>query len=202
MRWHDRAISRHHVGGRDRRIGGELQHAVPVLLQAAGETVAPRSLLSSTGADLWQRICGAGPATRSLIRLTAEVGPEFEDQADDLFTEVRDDESRHDDAVALRVSLDGTMLRMPAEERDGQAMEPGWREAACGVVAPLDSKGAMLTQGTFARRPEPGRTGLKCPISQEVSHGIHPAQAQRPEMGSCRWPGWSHCPGPAHIRAL
>ncbi len=112
------------------------------------------------------------------------MGPEFEDQADDLLTEVRGDEGRHDDAVALLVSLDGTMLRMPAEERDGQVYEHGWREAACGVVAPLDSKGAMLTQRTFARRPEPDRTGLKCPISQEVWHGIQPAAAQGRELKS------------------
>ncbi len=135
-------------------------------------------------ADLWQRICEAGPATRSLIRLTAEVGQEFEDQADDRLEEVRGDESRHDDAVALRVSRDGTMLRMPAEERDGQAMEPGWREATCGVVAQQGSAGTMLTQRTFARRPEPDRTGLKRQISQEVWHGIQPAAAQGRELKS------------------
>ncbi len=128
------------------------------------------------------RICGAGPATSSLIRLTAEMGQEFEDQADDLLTEVRGDESLHDDAVALRVSLDGTLLRMPAEERDGQAYEHGWREAACGVVAPRDSNGAMLTQRTFARLPEPGKTCLKRQISQEVWQGMPQAPAQGREL--------------------
>ncbi len=123
---------------------------------AAGLSAAiMASLPARDGADLWQRICGAGPATRSLIRLTAEVGPEFEDQADDRLEEVRGDESRHDDAVALRVSLDGTMLRMPAEERDGQADEHGWREAACGVVAQQGSAGTMLTQGLLPGFPNP-----------------------------------------------
>ncbi|MCY4007978.1 MAG: hypothetical protein OXE84_14330 [Rhodobacteraceae bacterium] len=64
-------------------------------------------------------------------------GQEFEDQDDDLRTEVRGDENLHDDVVALRVSLDGTRLRMHDEELDGQAAEPGWREAACGVMAQL-----------------------------------------------------------------
>ncbi|MCY4006969.1 MAG: hypothetical protein OXE84_09160 [Rhodobacteraceae bacterium] len=64
--------------------------------------------------------------------------------ADDLLTEVRDDENLYDDVVALRVSLDGTMLRMHAEELDGQAYEHGWREADCGVVAQLDSTGEGL----------------------------------------------------------
>ncbi len=112
------------------------------------------------------------------------MGQEFEDQADDRLEEVRGDESLHDDAVALRVSLDGTMLRMPAEERDGQVYEQGWREAACGVVAPLDSEGTMLTQRTFARLPEPGKTGLKRQISQEVWHGMPQAAGQDRELKS------------------
>ena len=70
---------------------------------------------------------------------------------------MRDDESRHDDAVALRVSLDGTMLRMHAEERDGQAYEQGWREAACGVVAQQGSEGTMLTQVLLPGFPNPAR---------------------------------------------
>ncbi len=74
------------------------------------------------------------------------MGPEFEDQADDLLEEVRGDEGLDDDAVALRVSRDGTLRRMPTEERDGQVYEHGWREAACGVVAQQGSHGAMLTQ--------------------------------------------------------
>ena len=35
-----------------------------------------------------------------LIRLTAEGGQEFEDQADDLLEEMRNDEDWHDDADA------------------------------------------------------------------------------------------------------
>ncbi len=130
------------------------------------------------------RICGAGPATSSLIRLTAEVGQEFEDQADDRLEEVRGDESLHDDAVALLVSLDGTLRRMHAEERDGQAHEHGWREAASGVVAQQGSHGAMLTQRTFARLPEPGQTCLKRPISQEVWQGMPQAAGQDRELKS------------------
>ena len=76
----------------------------------------------------------------------------------------------------------GMMMRMPAEERDGQATEPGWREAACGVVAQLDSEGTMLTQRTFARLPEPGKTCLKRQISQEVWHGMQLAAAQGREL--------------------
>ncbi len=112
------------------------------------------------------------------------MGPEIEDQADDLLTEVRGDEGRHDDAVALRVSRDGTLRRMPAEERDGQADEHGWREAACGVVAQQGSHGAMLTQRTFARLPEPGQTCLKRPISQEVWQGMPQAAGQDRELKS------------------
>ncbi len=67
-------------------------------------------------------------------------------EADNLLTEVRGDEGLDDDAVALRVSRDGTLLRMPAEERDGQADEQGWRAAAYGVVAQQGSHGTMLTQ--------------------------------------------------------
>ena len=146
---------------------------------AAGLSAAIMARLPARdGADLWQRICGAGPATRSLIRLTAEGGQEFEDQADDLLAEVRGDEDWHDDAVALRVSRDGTMLRMHEDAWNGQVMEPGGREVACGVVAQRGSEGTMLTQRTFARLPEPGQTCLKRQISQEVWHGMPQAAAQ------------------------
>ncbi len=126
----------------------------------------------------------AGLVAAIMASLTAEVGQKFEDQADDRLEEVRGDESRHDDAVALRVSRDGTRLRMPAEERDGQAYEHGWREAASGVVAQQGSHGAMLTQRTFARLPEPGQTCLKRPISQEVWQGMPQAGGQDRELKS------------------
>ena len=63
----------------------------------------------------------ADPATRSLIRLTAEVGQEFEDQADDLLTKVRDDEALHDDTVAEQ-GHEGAMLT--------QGLMPGFRNRA------------------------------------------------------------------------
>ncbi len=119
-----------------------------------------------------------------MIRLTAEVGPEFEDQADDRLEEMRGDESRHDEAVALRVSLDGTMLRMHEDAWNGQVTDPGWREAACGVVAQRGSEGTMLTQRTFARLPESGQTCLKRQISQEVWHWVQQAGAQNRELKS------------------
>ncbi len=81
---------------------------------AAGLSAAiMASLPARDGADLWQRICGAGPATRSLIRLTAEVGQEFEDQADDLLEEVR----------AMRA---GMMMRWPCGSR--------WMARCCGCL--------------------------------------------------------------------
>jgi len=150
---------------------------------AAGLSTAIRAHRPARdGAELWHRMWGAGPAPGSVIRLAAEVCQEFEDQADDRpddrLEEVRDDAALHEDTVALRVSRDGTMRRMPAQERDGQAMEPGGREAGCGVVAPRDSKGAMRIHRCFSRRPEPGKTRLKRPTRQEVWHGMQPAAAE------------------------
>ena len=71
------------------------------------------------------------------------------------------------------------MGRMHAEELDGQATEPGWREAACGVMAQLDSEETMLTQRYFARLPEPGTTCLKRQINQEVWHWMQQAAQGR-----------------------
>jgi len=119
---------------------------------AAGLSTAIRAHRPARdGTELWHRMWGAGPAPGSVIRLAAEVGQEFEDQADDRpddrLEEVRDDAALHEDTVALRVSRDGTMRRMPAQERDGQAMEPG-------------------------------KTRLKRPTRQEVWHGMQPAAAE------------------------
>ncbi|MCY4196742.1 MAG: hypothetical protein OXD33_07480 [Rhodobacteraceae bacterium] len=64
-------------------------------------------------------------------------------------------------------------------------MDRPWNRAgvaACGVVAPLDSEGTMLTQRTFARLPEPGQTCLKRQISQEVWHGMPQAAAESREL--------------------
>ena len=86
--------------------------------------------------------------------------------------ELRADEELHEDAVALLVSLDGVMVRMNAETVDGQAVEPGWREASSGVVAMLDAEGNTVQARYFGRLPEPGKTSLKAQVSQEVFHRL------------------------------
>ncbi len=49
------------------------------------------------------------------------MGREFADQAHDRLEDVRGDESLHDDAVALLVSRDGTLLRMHEEAWNGMS---------------------------------------------------------------------------------
>ena len=64
-------------------------------------------------------------------------------------------------AVSPLVSLDGVMMRMNAGTEDGKPTDAGWREASCGVVAPVGAEGSMLESRYFGRLPETGRTGLK-----------------------------------------
>ena len=130
------------------------------------------SLTARESEDAWVRLCGAGPSASSLLQLTAEAGRRFEDRSGDLMAELRAEEELHEDATALLVSLDGVKVRMHAGTVDGQAVEPGWREASSGVVALLDAAGNMVQSRCFGRLPEQGKTSLKAQSSKEAFHWL------------------------------
>ena len=130
------------------------------------------NLTARESAEAWERLCGQGPSASTLVQISTEAGRRFEGCSGDLMAELRADEELHEDAVALLVSLDGVMVRMNAEMVDGQAVEPGWREASSGVVAMLDAEGNMVQSRYFGRLPEPGKTSLKAQVSHEVFHWL------------------------------
>ncbi len=93
--------------------------------------------------DAWKRLCGSGPSTASLIRLSGEAGGRMEACSGEILPGLREREEMPEGAVSLLVSLDGVMMRMNAEETDGKPTDAGWREASCGVVALVDAEGSM-----------------------------------------------------------
>ena len=122
--------------------------------------------------DAWRRLCGQGPSTASLVRLSGEAGSRMEACSGALLTGLREREEMPAEAVSLLVSLDGVMMRMNAETADGKPTDAGWREASCGVVALVDAKGNMLESRYFGRLPERGKTSLKSQLKAEAFHWL------------------------------
>ena len=130
------------------------------------------SLTARESEEAWERLCGKGPSASTLVRISTEAGRRFEGCSGELMAELRAEEELHEDAVALLVSLDGVMVRMNAETVDGQAVEPGWREASSGVVAMLDAEANTVQARYFGRLSEQGKTSLNAQVSQEVFHWL------------------------------
>ena len=122
--------------------------------------------------DAWRRLCGQGPSTASLVRLSGEVGTRMEECSGALLAGLREREEMPAEAVSLLVSLDGVMMRMNAETADGKPTDAGWREASCGVVALVDAQGNMLESRVFGRLPEAGKTSLKSQLKAEAFHWL------------------------------
>ena len=123
--------------------------------------------------DAWRRLCGEGPSTASLIRLSGEAGACVEECCGALPADLRAREEVPAEAVSPLVPLDGVMTPMNAEEaEDGKPAEAGWREASRGVVAFVDARGDTLESRYFGRLPEAGRTGLKSRLGAEALHWL------------------------------
>ncbi len=122
--------------------------------------------------DAWRRLCGQGPSTASLVRLSGEAGSRMEACSGDLLPDLREREEMPAGAVSLLVSLDGVMMRMNAETAEGKPTDAGWREASCGVVALVDAEGNMLESRYFGRLPEAGKASLKSQLSAEAFHWL------------------------------
>jgi len=122
--------------------------------------------------DAWRRLCGKGPSTASLVRLSGEVGNRMEECSGALLPGLREREEMPAEAVSVLVSLDGVMMRMNAETADGKPTDAGWREASCGVVALVDAEGEVLESRYFGRLPEQGKTSLKSQLKAEAFHWL------------------------------
>ena len=140
---------------------------------AAGLSMYLMSGLTARGSeDAWRRLCGQGPSTASLVRLSGEVGTRVEECSGALLAGLREREEMPAEAVSLLVSLDGVMMRMNAGTADGKPTDAGWREASRGVVALVDAQGSMLESRVFGRLPEAGKTGLKSQLKAEALHWL------------------------------
>ena len=122
--------------------------------------------------EAFERFCGTGPSTSTLIRMTEEAGRRLEASGEEIEAELRAEEKIPEEAVAVQVSIDGVMMRMNAETEGPHAAEAGWREASCGVVALLDAEGNTLESRCFGRLPEQGKQSLKAQVSREAFHWL------------------------------
>ena len=129
---------------------------------AAGLSMYPMGGLTARGSgDAWRRLCGSGPSTASPVRLSGEAGNRMEECSGELLADLREREDMPEGAVSPLVSPGGVMMRMNAGAADGKPAHAGWREASCGVVAPVGAGGNMLESRYFGRLPETGRASLK-----------------------------------------
>ncbi len=129
-------------------------------------------LTARESGDAWKRLCGSGPSTASLVRLSGEAGSRMEERSGEILPDLREREDMPEGAVSLLVSLDGVMMRMNAEAADGKPADAGWREASCGVVALVDAGGNMLESRCFGRLPETGKASLKSQLKAEALHWL------------------------------
>ena len=130
------------------------------------------SLTARESEEVWNKLCGQGPSTASLVRLSAAAGRCMEACGDELMEDLRASEGVPEDAASLVVSLDGVMMRMNAEASGDEVTEAGWREASCGVVALVDGEGKTLQSRCFGRLPEAGKVGLKSQLMAETFHWL------------------------------
>ena len=121
--------------------------------------------------DAWRRLCGQGPSTASLVRLSGEAGNRMEACSGELLPGLREREEMPAEAVSLLVSLDGVMMRMNAETADGKprTLAGAKRRAA---LWPGRRQGEMLESRYFGRLPEQGKASLKSQLSAEAFHWL------------------------------
>ena len=129
-------------------------------------------LTARESAEAWRQFGGQGPATASLIRLSAAVGSELEAGSNELLATVREREALPSGTASLLISLDGVMMRMQAETVGDIDLDAGWREAACGVVGFVDAAGNLLDARCFGQRPAAGKETLPAPLSAELFHWL------------------------------
>ncbi len=100
-------------------------------------------LTARESGDAWRRLCGSGPSTASLVRLSGEAGSRMEERSGEIMPDLREREDMPEGAVSLPVPPGGVMMRMNAGTADGKPTDAGWRGASCGVVALAGADGSM-----------------------------------------------------------
>ncbi len=111
---------------------------------AAGLSMHLTGGLTARGSgDAWRRLCGSGPSTASLVRLSGEAGSRMEERSGEIMPDLREREDMPEGAVSLPVPPGGVMMRMNAGTADGKPTDAGWRGASCGVVALAGADGSM-----------------------------------------------------------
>ncbi len=144
-----------------------------MILATAGLSLSLMSgLTARESAEAWRQFGGQGPATASLIRLSAAVGSELAAGSNALLATVRERAALPSGTASLRVSLDGVMMRMQAATVGDSDLDAGWRAAAGGVVGFVDAAGNRLDARCFGQRPEAGKETLPAPLSAELCHRL------------------------------
>ncbi len=144
-----------------------------MILATAGLSLSLMSgLTARESAEAWRQFGGQGPATASLIRLSAAVGSELAAGSNALLATVRERAALPSGTASLLVSLNGVMMRMQAETVGDIDLDAGGRAAAGGVVGFVDAAGNRLDAGCFGQRPEAGKETLPAPLSAELCHGL------------------------------
>ncbi len=144
-----------------------------MILATAGLSLSLMSgLTARESTEAWRQFGGQGPATASLIRLSAAVGSELAAGSNALLATVRERAALPSGTASLLVSLDGVMMRMQAATVGDIDLDAGWRAAAGGVVGFVDAAGNRLDARCFGQRPAADKETLPAPLSAELCHGL------------------------------
>ena len=138
-------------------------------------SLAPRECVS-----LYEKLRIEGASLSSLQRLAKAAGVHWEDCKEEALAEIRAAKAVPEEAATVCISLDGTMLPMLAEGKDG-GKTTNWKEASVGTGSCYDDAGERLRTLYLGQMPETRKSTLKQQLADELAHILE----LRPDLRVC-----------------
>ena len=130
--------------------------------------------------SLFEKLRIEGASLSSLQRLAEVAGVHWEACKEQALAEIRAAETVPEEAATVCISLDGTMLPMLAEGKDG-GKATKWKEASVGTVSCYDDAGERLRTLYLGQMPETRKSTLKQQLADELARVLE----LRPDLRVC-----------------
>ena len=130
--------------------------------------------------SLYEKLRIEGASLSSLQRLAETAGVHWEGCKEQGLAEIRAAETVPEAATTVCISLDGTMLPMLAEGKDG-GKATSWKEASVGTLTCYDAEGERLRTLYLGQMPETRKSTLKEQLADELAHVLE----FRPDLQVC-----------------
>jgi hypothetical protein len=139
--------------------------------------------------EFFEILGNMAPSKSTLDRLPKALNARWEAHRVSFEATLREEESVPAEAVSMGVSLDGVMVPMKDDDRQGkqaqakaQGKSPsgpsGYQEVGCGTVSYYDRDGERLVTRRMARMPESHKSTLKSQLTAEVMTAL----MERPDL--------------------